>query len=152
VISVICGRASRVGWVSSSWKKWRVQGAVCLQRFAVLVRDQRLATAGKQGVDMPAQLAARVRLTNSGHADKTNVLDAASMAAVAMHHSPWSTAQSQSMSASCVTHQTHDPGRCVGDLPSQIRPWGGTRLMRTVNAPKQEGRLFRRCGNRDEPA
>jgi hypothetical protein len=127
VISVICGRACRVGCRFFVVEEVVVQGAVCLQRFAVLVRDQRLANAGKQGVDVPAQLAARVRLTNSGHADKTDVLDAASMAAVARHHSPWLTDQSQSMSASCVTHQTHDPGRCVGDLHSQIRPWGGTR-------------------------
>ena len=131
-----------------------VQGAICLQRFAVLVRDQRLATAGKQGVDVPTQLAARVRLTNSGHADKTNVLDAASMAAVARHHSPWSTDQSQSMSASCITSQTHDPGWRVGDLHSQTRPWGGTRrcapLMHQSRKADFSGAVVNRATNRHE--
>jgi transposase len=46
-----------------------------------------LAAAAEQVVDVPAQLAARVRLLNSGHARKTDALDAASVAAVAVHHS-----------------------------------------------------------------
>jgi transposase len=37
-------------------------------------------------VDVPAQLAARARLLNTGHARKTDSLDAASVAAVAVHH------------------------------------------------------------------
>jgi hypothetical protein len=47
---------------------------------------QGLASAGEQVVDVPAQLAARARLLNSGHARKTDALDAASVAAVAVHH------------------------------------------------------------------
>jgi transposase len=47
---------------------------------------QGLAAAGEQVVDVPAQLAARARLLNSGHARKTDALDAASVAAVAVHH------------------------------------------------------------------
>ncbi len=35
---------------------------------------------------VPAQLAARARLLNSGHARKTDALDAASVTAVAVHH------------------------------------------------------------------
>jgi hypothetical protein len=45
-----------------------------------------LAGAGEQVVDVPAQLAARARLLNSGHVRKTDALDAASVAAVAVHH------------------------------------------------------------------
>jgi hypothetical protein len=45
-----------------------------------------LASAGEQVVDVPAQLAARARLLNSGHARETDALDAASVAAVALHH------------------------------------------------------------------
>jgi hypothetical protein len=37
-------------------------------------------------VDVPAQLAARAWLLNSGHVRKTDALDAASVAAVAAHH------------------------------------------------------------------
>jgi len=47
-----------------------------------------LAMAGEQVVDVPAQLAARARLLNSGHARKTDALDAASVAAVGFASSP----------------------------------------------------------------
>lgn len=49
---------------------------------------QGLAGAGEQVVYVPAQLAARARLLNSGHARKTEALRAASVAAVVVHH-PW---------------------------------------------------------------
>lgn len=64
-------------------RRWAVEGAEGLGRGVA----QGLAAAGEQVVDVPAQLAARARLLNSGHARKTDALDAASVAAVALHHS-----------------------------------------------------------------
>ena len=64
-------------------RRWAVEGAEGLGRGVA----QGLAAAAEQVVDVPAQLAARVRLLNSGHARKTDALDAASVAAVAVHHS-----------------------------------------------------------------
>jgi transposase len=63
-------------------RRWAVEGAEGLGRGVA----QGLASAGEQVVDVPAQLAARARLLNSGHARKTDALDAASVAAVAVHH------------------------------------------------------------------
>lgn len=63
-------------------RRWAVEGAEGLGRGVA----QGLAGAGEQVVDVPAQLAARARLLNSGHARKTDALDAASVAAVAVHH------------------------------------------------------------------
>ena len=37
-------------------------------------------------MDVPAQLAARARLLNTGHARKTDPIDAAAVAMVAQHH------------------------------------------------------------------
>jgi len=69
---------------AASWpqRRWAVEGAEGLGRGVA----QGLAAADKQVVDVPAQLAARARLLNSGHARKTDALDAASVAAVALHH------------------------------------------------------------------
>jgi transposase len=64
-------------------RRWAVEGAEGLGRGVA----QGLAAAAEQVVDVPAQLAARARLLNSGHARKTDALDAASVAAVAVHHS-----------------------------------------------------------------
>jgi hypothetical protein len=50
-------------------------------------RDSGVAGADEQMVDVPAQLTTRARLLNSGHARKADVLDAASVAAVAVYHS-----------------------------------------------------------------
>ena len=47
---------------------------------------QGLASADEVVVDVPAQLAARARLLNTGHARKTDPIDAASVAAVAQHN------------------------------------------------------------------
>ena len=63
-------------------RRWAVKGTEGLGRGVA----QGLTAAGEQVVDVPAQLAARARLLNSGHARKTDALDAASVAAVAVHH------------------------------------------------------------------
>jgi transposase len=47
---------------------------------------QGLAAGDELVVDVPAQLAARARLLNTGHARKTDSIDAASVAMVALHH------------------------------------------------------------------
>jgi transposase len=64
-------------------RRWAVEGAEGLGRGVA----QGLAAAAEQVVDVPAQLAARARLLNSGHARKTDALDVASVAPVAVHHS-----------------------------------------------------------------
>ena len=56
---------------------WAVEGANGAGRPLA----QRLVAAGEQVVDVPAKLAARVRLFDTGHNRKTDALDAHSIAA-----------------------------------------------------------------------
>jgi transposase len=69
---------------ATRWKqrRWAVEGAAGLGRGV----GQGLATAGEPVVDVPAQLAARARLLNTGHARKTDPIDATSVATVAQYH------------------------------------------------------------------
>ncbi|MCO1658517.1 IS110 family transposase [Pseudonocardia humida] len=60
-------------------RRWAVEGAAGLGRGVA----QGLAVAGECVVDVPAQLAARARLLDTGHARKTDAIDAASVAVVA---------------------------------------------------------------------
>jgi transposase len=62
---------------------WAVEGANGAGRPLA----QRLLEAGEEVVDVPAKLAARVRLFNSGHNRKTDALDAHSVAVVAVRTS-----------------------------------------------------------------
>jgi transposase len=62
-------------------RQWAVEGAAGLGRGVA----QGLA-ADEPVVDVPAQLAARARLLNTGHARKTDSIDAAAVAMVAQHH------------------------------------------------------------------
>ena len=59
---------------------WAVEGANGAGRPLA----QRLVAAGEQVVDVPAKLAARVRLFDTGHNRKTDALDAHSIAVVAV--------------------------------------------------------------------
>ena len=59
---------------------WAVEGANGVGRPLA----QRLLEAGEQVVDVPAKLAARVRLFDTGHNRKTDALDAHSIAVVAV--------------------------------------------------------------------
>ena len=59
---------------------WAVEGANGAGRPLA----QRLVAAGEQVVDVPAKLAARVRLFDTGHNRKTDALDAHSVAVVAV--------------------------------------------------------------------
>jgi transposase len=63
-------------------RQWAVEGAAGLGRGVA----QGLAAGDELVVDVPAQLAARARLLNTGHARKTDSIDAASVAMVALHH------------------------------------------------------------------
>ena len=67
---------------AKSWPKrmWAVEGANGAGRPLA----QRLLEAGEQVVDVPAKLAARVRLFDTGHNRKTDALDAHSIAIVAV--------------------------------------------------------------------
>jgi transposase len=67
------------GWPE---RRWAVEGETGLGRGIA----QGLAGAGESVVDVPAQLAARARLLNTGHARKTDPIDATSVAMVAQHH------------------------------------------------------------------
>jgi transposase len=63
-------------------RRWAVEGASGLGRGIA----QLLVAAGEQVVDVPAKLAARARLLGTSSARKTDLADAASVAAAAIHH------------------------------------------------------------------
>jgi hypothetical protein len=67
---------------AKSWpdRVWAVEGANGVGRPLA----QRLLEAGEQVLDVPAKLAARVRLFDTGHNRKTDALDAHSIAVVAV--------------------------------------------------------------------
>ena len=72
----------RCGRYVKAWPQrvWAVEGANGAGRPLA----QRLVEAGEQVVDVPAKLAARVRLFDTGHNRKTDALDAHSIAVVAV--------------------------------------------------------------------
>lgn len=80
----VTAAAERLREWASQWpqRQWAIEGASGLGRGLA----QALAAAGEYVVDVPAQLAARARVLNSGHARKTDAIDATSVALVAMHH------------------------------------------------------------------
>jgi transposase len=63
-------------------RRWAVEGAGGLGRGIA----QLLVAAGEPVVDVPAKLAARARLLGTSSARKTDLTDAASVAAAAIHH------------------------------------------------------------------
>ena len=79
------GQAGRqlLAW-AEQWpqRRWAVEGASGLGRGIA----QLLVAAGEQVVDVPAKLAARARLLGTSSARKTDLADAASVAAAAIHH------------------------------------------------------------------
>jgi transposase len=85
-IRLVVGRTTPVvllAW-AAQWpeRQWAVEGATGLGRGIA----QQLVTAGEQVLDVPAKLAARARLLGSSSARKTDVADAISVAAVALHN------------------------------------------------------------------
>jgi transposase len=77
------GTLSQLMAWASSWpaRRFAVEGAYGLGRPIA----QQLAAAGEQVLDVPASLAARARLLNTGGGRKTDAADAASVAQVALH-------------------------------------------------------------------
>ena len=75
--------AALLAW-AAQWpeRQWAVEGATGLGRGIA----QQLVTAGEVVLDVPAKLAARARLLGSSSARKTDVADAISVAAVALHN------------------------------------------------------------------
>jgi transposase len=71
-------------WPQRRWpqRRWAVEGATGLGRGIA----QRLVAAGETVLDVPAKLAARARLLGTGSARKTDAVDAASVAAAAIHN------------------------------------------------------------------
>ena len=69
---------------SEQWpqRRWAVEGASGLGRPIA----QLLVAAGEQVLDVPAKLAARARLLGTSSARKTDLADACSVAAAAIHH------------------------------------------------------------------
>jgi transposase len=69
---------------AAAWPErcWAVEGATGLGRGIA----QLLVAAGEQVLDVPAKLAARARLLGTSSARKTDLADAASVAAAAVHH------------------------------------------------------------------
>jgi transposase len=69
---------------AAAWpeRRWAVEGASGLGRPIA----QRLVAVGEPVVDVPAKLAARARLLGTSSARKTDLADACSVAAAALHH------------------------------------------------------------------
>jgi transposase len=69
---------------AAAWpeRRWAVEGATGLGRPIA----QLLVAAGEQVLDVPAKLAARARLLGTSSARKTDLADACSVAAAAIHH------------------------------------------------------------------
>lgn len=69
---------------AAAWpeRRWAVEGATGLGRGIA----QLLVAAGEQVLDVPAKLAARARLLSTSSARKTDLVDACSVAAAALHH------------------------------------------------------------------
>ena len=69
---------------AAAWpeRRWAVEGASGLGRGIA----QRLVAVGEPVVDVPAKLAARARLLGTSSARKSDLADAASVAAAAIHH------------------------------------------------------------------
>jgi transposase len=75
--------AQLTAW-AAAWpqRRWAVEGAAGLGRQIAQV----LVAAGETVVDVPAKLAARARLLSTGNTRKTDPIDAASVAAAAIHN------------------------------------------------------------------
>jgi transposase len=73
---------SMLGYVREQWPhhRWAIEGAHGVGRPLA----QRLLADGESVVDVPAKLAARVRVFDTGHARKTDATDAHAIAAVAL--------------------------------------------------------------------
>jgi hypothetical protein len=79
----VTAQLAELGWAQASpGHQWAVEGGTGFGRGVA----QLFATAGEQVLDVLAKLAARARLLGSGSARKTDITDAASVAAVTDTH------------------------------------------------------------------
>ena len=104
--------AQLLAWAGPwSARRWAVEGATGLGHTVA----EQLVGAGELVVDVPAKLAARARLLGAGSAHKTDRTDAASVAAVALHHrrsatrSPAPTTQGRCGCSATATVATWSP-------------------------------------------
>jgi transposase len=72
--------AFAAGWPA---RCWAIEGAIGGYGYGLA---QRLVAAGERVLNVPTNLSARARLLNSGSHRKTDPIDAASVAVVALHH------------------------------------------------------------------
>jgi transposase len=81
------GQAGQLVAWAQSWpeRAWAVEGAAGLGRLLA----QQLVAAGEQVVDVPAKLAARVRLLEAGDTNKNDPNDALSVAVAALRSKAW---------------------------------------------------------------
>jgi transposase len=90
-------------------RRWAVEGAAGLGRGVALL----LAADGEHVLDVPAKLAARARLLGSGNARKTDVTDAACVAAVWLlvkgFNPETGSTESQSASVATARHGVREP-------------------------------------------
>jgi hypothetical protein len=98
-------------------RQWAVEGATGLGRGIA----QQLAAAGEVVIDVPPKLAARARLLGSGNARKTDVTDAASVAAVAQRNARVNRVQPEGH-----TTRGHALSMCLSGIgsPSAVRHSG----------------------------
>ena len=97
-------------------RTWAVEGANGAGRPLA----QRLVAAGEQVIDVPAKLAARVRLFDTGHNRKTDALDAHSIAVVAVR------------TTGCGSWSRTVSSRRCGCSPTAATSWPSSRVQ-TVN-------------------
>ena len=86
--------------MASCWpeRRWAVEGAHGVGRAVA----QQLVAAGEHVVDVPAKLAARVRVLSVGHGRKTDSDDAVSVA-IAARSAPWLRRVGVETTRSCCT-------------------------------------------------
>lgn len=129
-----------LGW-AQAWpdRQWAVEGATGLGRGVA----QLLASASQRVLDVPAKLAARARLLGSGSARKTDVTDAASVAAVAQRNQRLQMVQAEDHTvilrllsdrrADQVAERTRTLNR-LHVLLRDLHPGGAKRDLTTVQA------------------
>lgn len=122
-------------------RSWAVEGAHGLGHGV----SQLLIAAGEHVQDVPAKLAARARLLGGGSARKTDRTDAASVAAVAQHHTHLLTVQAEGVEAllrllserrdDLVNERTRHLNR-LHVLLRDLHPGGAKRDLSTLQANK----------------
>jgi transposase len=120
-------------------RRWAVEGASGLGRLLA----QQLVAAGEDVLDVPATLAARVRVLNTGHGRKTDAADALSVATAALHHPDLRRVTAEDYTAALRLlsdrrdHLNEDRRRTVNRLHAvlrDLRPGGAPRQLSAQRA------------------